>query len=110
MSKGPTLTFFLVMIALKIFGQKATDSCSKITFQKIYTISTSSTPSKLLQTSDGGYIVAGYQTDETVGNGDGLILKLDKFGEKEWIKGYKRITGDYLISGICQRKDNSYIA
>lgn len=84
-------------------------TCTEISFQKIYNISISSRPSGLIQTKDGGYLVSGVQTDELIGNGDGFLLKLDRKGEKQWLKGYNREGSDYLINCSAQFPDSSYI-
>ncbi|NIA10540.1 MAG: hypothetical protein GWP10_12620, partial [Nitrospiraceae bacterium] len=60
------------------------------------------------QTSDGGYIVAGYTKSFSPG-GDALIIKLDAKGNKEWAKIYKG-EGSSLISSIQQTSDSGYVA
>lgn len=69
---------------------------------------------EILQTKDGGYIVAGwtssYDGDVTDSKGDldGWIIKLDNIGNTEWKKTYGGISSDY-IEGIQQTPDNGYI-
>jgi hypothetical protein len=82
---------------------------NETSFQKVFTISKTSTPIKVFQTKDNGYFISGFQTDETVGNGDGLAFKINKYGQKEWLKGYNRIGADYNINGSTQLIDSSYI-
>ncbi len=66
------------------------------------------------QTSDGGYIVAGYSwsTDGDVvgnhGSADHLIIKLDENGEKVWQKCLGGSYNDYARS-IQQTSDGGYI-
>ena len=74
------------------------------------------------ETSDGGYIVAGYFASEAVylDNGmsiankgeknyyDGMIIKYNAFGEEEWAKGIGGSKGE-LISSISETSDESYI-
>ena len=61
------------------------------------------------QTSDGGYVVAGYTYSYGVGHEDGWILKLDSSGNVEWQKTYGGKRYDYLYS-IQQTGDGGYIA
>ncbi len=67
------------------------------------------------QTSDGGYIVAGYNnnddgdiTDGNNGDKDVWIVKLDSFGNKVWDKTYGGSEGDKAYS-IQQTFDGGYI-
>ncbi len=61
------------------------------------------------QTSDGGYIVAGYTISFGVGNTDILIIKLGADGTVDWAKTYGGSGGDYAYS-IQQTSDGGYIA
>jgi len=60
------------------------------------------------QTSDGGYIVAGYTASFTYGNSDMAIYRLDSSGNKVWFKHYGGTADDYGIL-IRQTSDGSYI-
>jgi len=60
------------------------------------------------QTSDGGYIVAGYTTSYTYGGYDFAIYKLNSSGNKVWFKHYGGITDDYGFS-VKQTSDGGYI-
>ncbi len=53
------------------------------------------------QTSDGGYVVAGY-------NGDILVIKLDSSGNIQWAKTYGS-TGDDLAYSVSPTSDGGYI-
>jgi len=60
------------------------------------------------QTSDGGYIVAGYTQSFGPGHNDVWILKLDSNGNIEWQKAYGGKFVDYVYA-IEQTKDGGYI-
>jgi len=60
------------------------------------------------QTSDGGYIVAGYSGSYTYGGNDFAIYKLDSNGNKVWFKHYGGSNNDYAYS-IQQTSDGGYI-
>ncbi|MGC8931577.1 MAG: hypothetical protein ACP5K6_08610, partial [Dictyoglomus sp.] len=60
------------------------------------------------QTTDGGYIVAGYTESFGAGNGDFYIIKLDSNGDKVWEKTYGGSSYDRAYS-IQQTTDGGYI-
>ena len=111
----PLLTFcFLLLI---IYSATAQDTCRKITFQRVYQISRYNGAYEIMQTKDSGYLVTGTQSDDLSGNGDGLLLKTNKYGEKQWVNAYNRtddeypfIDGDYPFSSSAQLADSSYIS
>jgi len=62
----------------------------------------------ICQTSDGGYIIAGYTESYTYGNDDFAIYKLDSSGNKVWFKHYGGAQDDVAYS-IQQTSDGGYI-
>jgi len=60
------------------------------------------------QTSDGGYIVAGFTESYTYGNYDFAIYKLNSSGSKVWFKHYGGTSSDDAYS-IQQTSDGGYI-
>ena len=60
------------------------------------------------QTSDGGYIVAGYTDSFGAGGRDVYVLKLDADGNKVWEKTFGGSYYDYAHS-IQQTSDGGYI-
>lgn len=64
--------------------------------------------SSIQQTSDGGYIVAGYTNSYGAGDGDYWVLKLDSDGNTIWDKTFGDIDFD-AASSIKQTSDGGYI-
>lgn len=62
----------------------------------------------VIQTSDGGFAVAGF-TESFGINSEFLMLKLDNAGNPEWAKTYGGACGEYVHS-IVQTSDGGYIA
>jgi len=60
------------------------------------------------QTSDGGYVVAGYTISYTHGGTDFAIYRLNSSGDKVWFKHYGGTNDDYPNS-IQQTSDGGYI-
>jgi len=60
------------------------------------------------QTTDGGYIVAGWTNSFGAGNWDIYVIKLDENGNKVWEKTYGG-GGDDLAYSIQQTTDGGYI-
>jgi len=60
------------------------------------------------QTSDGGYIMAGYTKSYTYGNHDFAVYKLSSSGNKVWFKHYGGASDDLAFS-IQQTSDGGYI-
>ena len=59
------------------------------------------------QTTDGGYVVAGYTYSFGAGNCDFLVLKLDPDGSIEWARTFGGWTVDWAYS-IAQTSDGGY--
>jgi len=60
------------------------------------------------QTSDGGYILAGYGDSYTHGERDVLVYKLNAAGAKQWRKNYGGLNSD-LCNWIQQTSDGGYV-
>jgi len=87
------------------------DESGDISWQKIYGGSDSDHPHSICQTSDGGYIVAGYTHSFGASIGDFpdlWVLKLDSNGNISWQKTYGGSHSEYADS-IKQTIDGGYI-
>jgi hypothetical protein len=105
-SRFTLLFFFSMSICLFSYAQ---ENCENIRFQKVFKITPSSSPADILSTRDGGYLLTGRQSEESVGNGDGLLLKLNKYGEREWVRAYNRTDADFRFSSSTQLPDGSVV-
>jgi hypothetical protein len=84
------------------------DSNGDITWQKTYGGSNHDYSYSTQQTTDGGYIVAGYTYSFGVGSSDGWLLKLDSNGDITWQKTYGGDNSNRIYS-IQQTSDGGYI-
>lgn len=64
--------------------------------------------SAVQQTSDGGFILAGYTQSWGNGGYDGWVVKLDSSGNQVWSRTFGGTQSDYLMS-IQQTSDDGYI-
>ena len=91
------------------------NSNADIEWEKTYGGTKTDEAQSIQQTTDGGYIVAGYSNSvngnvtNNKGYSDAWILKLTANGDIEWQKTYGGSSNDYL-SSIKQTTDNKYIA
>ncbi|RDI91708.1 lipoprotein [Thermosipho africanus Ob7] len=60
------------------------------------------------KTAEGGYIVAGQSNSFATGSNDAYIIKLDKYGNKEWEKAFGGYDSEQAYS-IQQTTDGGYI-
>ncbi|MBI4654591.1 MAG: hypothetical protein HY752_06310 [Nitrospirae bacterium] len=84
------------------------DSRGNITWQKTYDRNSYDSANSIQQTSDGGYIVAGYTSFGADYDADVWVLKLDSSGNVTWQKTYGGADPDYANS-IRQTSDGGYI-
>jgi len=84
------------------------DVSGNIQWQRTYGGSEDDEASSIQQTSDGGYIVAGYTSSSGAGKKDVWIVKLDKDGSVEWQRTYGGSEDDEAFS-IHQAADGGYI-
>ena len=61
----------------------------------------------LLQTSDGGFLIAGVSTSFTAGSRDGWLVKTDALGNQQWTKSFGGWGSDGFWS-IVQTADGGY--
>ena len=84
------------------------DKDGNIQWQKTYGGHSIDEATSIQQTSDGGYIVAGYTWSFGAGGGGVWVLKLDKDGNIQWQKTYGG-TDEDVASSIQQTSDGGYI-
>ena len=64
--------------------------------------------SSIAQTSDGGYVIAGYTQSFGAGLFDIMVIKLDGTGAITWQKTYGGTNNDF-VSSIAQTSDGGYV-
>ena len=84
------------------------NSTGSLTWAKTFRGSNDDYASSIQQTSDGGYIVAGYSASFDAGDVDFLILKLNSTGNLTWAKTFSGSDNDWAIS-IQQTSAGGYI-
>ncbi|MFH2141611.1 MAG: hypothetical protein ABIJ97_04255 [Bacteroidota bacterium] len=82
------------------------DATGNIVWQKTYGSADNDQSYSIIQTSDGGYAVAGYYGTSST-NADVWVLKLDATGNFVWQKTYGGADNDYAYS-IIQTIDGGY--
>ncbi len=102
---------FLLIILIKATCFQAQ---LNIEWQKCYGGSKGDALEEVLQTSDGGFIFSVWTDSndgdftENLGGKDICLLKLDRFGKKQWQKSYGGTKDDYL-KYLLQTSDGGYI-
>jgi uncharacterized delta-60 repeat protein len=84
------------------------DGDGDIQWQKTYGGTDGDWPRSIQQTSDGGYVVAGYTYSFGAGISDFWVLKLDSDGNIQWQKTYGGADSDGARS-IQQTSDGGYV-
>ncbi len=85
-----------------------TDANGNIQWSKTYGGASFDSATSVQQTSDGGYIVAGYTQSFGAGNGDIFLIKTDANGNIIWAKTYGGASYD-LATSVQQTSDGGYI-
>jgi hypothetical protein len=83
------------------------DSSGAVVWEKTYGGATNDYCSSMSQTSDGGYVAAGYSYSFGAGDVDAWILKLDGSGAVVWEKNYAGTNND-LIMSMIKTSDGGY--
>jgi hypothetical protein len=84
-----------------------TDSDGNLEWDKTFGGNGHDLGNSVQQTIDGGYILGGFE-EKTLFKTDGLLIKTDSNGEKEWIKTYDKSRSDVIYS-VQQTTDGGYI-
>ncbi len=85
-----------------------TDSTSNIIWSKIYGGPLDDEAYSIQQTTDGGYIMAGYTKSFGIQYYDAILLKTDANGDTLWTKTYGGLGSDYGNT-VTQTNDGGYI-
>jgi hypothetical protein len=85
-----------------------TNASGNLQWAKTYGGTSEDWASSVQQTSDGGYIVAGYTASFGAGGGDVFLVKIDTFGNLQWVKTYGG-TGSDQARSVQQTSDGGYI-
>jgi len=85
-----------------------TDANGNVSWAKTYGGTGDDTARSVRQTSDGGYIVAGYTNSFGAGGRDIFLIKTDANGNVSWAKTYGGTGNDHAFS-IQQTSDGGYI-
>jgi uncharacterized delta-60 repeat protein len=85
-----------------------TDTNGNLQWAKTYGGTSGDYAYSVQQTSDGGYIVAGYTGSFGAGANDIFLIKTDAFGNVQWAKTYWGATNEYAYS-VQQTSDGGYI-
>lgn len=97
-----TKSFLLILGFLLIFDQTV---ISQTTFKKDFEFFGHASGNSVVQSEDGGYIIAGYSADENYSD-QLTIIKTDSQGDTLWTKQY----GEGQFNNIIKSSDNNYIA
>ncbi|MCC6011473.1 T9SS type A sorting domain-containing protein [Candidatus Caldipriscus sp.] len=85
-----------------------TNASGNLQWSKTYGGTSSDLAYSVQQTSDGGYIVAGYTGSFGAGSYDAFLVKTDTFGNLQWVKTYGG-TGNDRAYSVQQTSDGGYI-
>ncbi len=85
-----------------------TDANGNLQWAKTYGGTSHDWAFSVQQTSDGGYIAAGYTTPFIGGYADAILIKTDANGNVQWAKTYNRGYDEYATS-VQQTSDGGYI-
>jgi hypothetical protein len=85
-----------------------TDATGNIQWQKIAGGSDYDNGYDVRQTTDGGYIICGFQYTDSITTDDACLMKLDASGNVSWMKKYTGSADEYFYT-VEQTADGGYI-
>lgn len=99
----------VVGLALPQFFAGPTPCFTQTTFQRRYGGTSDDAARSVQQTSDGGYIIAGYTGSFGAGQDDVYLIKTDSSGDTLWTRTYGGASDYDLASSVQQTFDGGYI-
>ncbi len=84
-----------------------TDSVGTLQWNKTYGRAGRDVACSVVQTSDGGYALAGYTNSSGAGGHDFWLVRTDAFGVTQWSRTYGGTSDDYAYS-LVQTSDGGY--
>ncbi|MCK4312893.1 MAG: T9SS type A sorting domain-containing protein [Candidatus Cloacimonetes bacterium] len=85
-----------------------TDQNGLLMWESTFNITDEERANSVLQTDDGGYIIAGYSETTSTSNADALLIKVDQGGDLEWYNTYGG-SEDEMAFSVLQTDDSEYI-
>jgi len=82
------------------------DEFGEMVWVKTYSGPLYDSASLVIETSDGGYAIAGYTTSFSGAGRDFWLVKTDAYGNMEWNQTYE--DGDYSVSAVVETSDGGY--
>lgn len=97
-------TFFFIFIMVCLFNYAHSQP---ITFEKTYGGALADSGITVIQTLDGGYLIAGGTFSYGTGSSDYYLIKTDEYGDTLWTKTYGG-TGKESLSSMIETNDGNY--
>ncbi|MFL5752899.1 MAG: T9SS type A sorting domain-containing protein [Bacteroidia bacterium] len=104
-----TLILRLSLLAL-IYFLAGSVVQGQITFQQIYPCTHDQSSRDVIETSDGGYLIAGMTETTIPGDTDIIVLKTDYLGDTMWVRIFGGSQPDFPYSIVPTSDNNFFIA
>jgi len=117
--KNLILSFILCILSLSIYAQES-ELYIETKWEKFYGGNYEDKAKSIINTSDGGFVVAGWTKSSGKGGKDLIVYKLDNSGNKIWEKTYGNTEDDYanciiqsnkkgyILAGVKKEKNTNY--
>jgi len=107
MSHKKLLLSSIVILVLFSFPLISSVGASSEMWNQVYGGAGADFAHSLVETSDGGYAVAGCTSSFGAGGADFLLIKTDEYGTMEWNRTYGGIGGDFAYS-LVETSDGGF--